>query len=40
MSKGKTMKSYNLEVYRELRKDGFAAQAAIYYARHWSNNIY
>lgn len=32
------MKSYNLELYLELRVDGFTASAAIYYARKWSNN--
>lgn len=33
------MKTYNIEVYKDLRKEGFSAIAAIYYARHWSNNL-
>lgn len=32
------MKSYNLEVYKDFRLQGFAAQAAIFYARKSSNN--
>ena len=32
-AEGYTMKSYDLVLYRELRADGFAAIAALFYAR-------
>lgn len=29
------MNSYSIEIYRELRNEGFSAIAAIFYARKW-----
>ncbi len=31
------MKSYSIDVYKELRSEGFSALAAIFYARKWQN---
>lgn len=39
-TEGKAMKNFNIEVYLELRKDGYAAISALFYARHWSHNMH